>query len=60
MCSAILNCFLSNFCSKFLNQFAASKIDFVVTSLIFRLSIFTHNASSFNLLPLHPSQGESD
>ena len=60
MCSAILNCLLSSFTSNFLNQLAASRIDFFVTSLILRLSIFTHKASSFNLLPLQLSQSESD
>ena len=39
-----MNCLLSRLFSKFLNHSAASKIDFFVTSLIFRPLIFTHKS----------------
>ena len=41
------------------NHFFDSDIDFLVTSLIFKLSILTHNASSLSLIPLHFSQSDS-
>ena len=56
----IFNLVLSNFFSNDLNQSIASRIDFPVISLMFKLSIFTHKASSFSLKPLHFSHFVSD